>query len=122
MTEDKAINFLNLTIKRVITKKRGIILSTNWYRKYFASGRLLNFYSSHKRTTVLVTAETFLTTVIKLSDPRNFERNRAIVISTLRDNSFPEEVIQIVMSNFYTLMKPTYNKKIEKEPFKFYGG
>lgn len=119
--EDKAINFLNLTIKRVITKKRGTILSTNWYRKHFASGRLLNFYSSHKRTTVIATAETFLTTVIKLSDPRNFIKNKPTVISTLRDNSFPEEVIQALMNGFYTLMKPTCSKNIVREPFNFYG-
>lgn len=120
--ENKAINFLNLTIKRIITKKKGIILSTNWYRKHFASGRLLNFYSSHKRTTVIATAETFITNVIKLSDPRNFILNRPTVISTLRDNSFPEEIIQALMNDFYTLMKPICSKNIRKEPFNFYGG
>lgn len=95
-----SLNFLNTTV----TRDNGSI-RTNWYRKHFASGRLLNFYTSHKRTTVVATAIHFIRTVLLLSDPSFFQQNRPIVIQTLRDNSFPETNIVSLMNNFYTLMR-----------------
>lgn len=95
------INFLNLTARRT---QNGI--STNWYRKSFASGRLLNFFSSHKRTTIINTAENFIKTVLFLSDPEYFNSNKPKVIDTLRDNSFPETTIMALLNKHYTYMKP----------------
>lgn len=107
----KSLNFLNVTL----TRKRGGII-TNWYRKSFASGRLVNYYSSHKRTTVMSTAAHFIRTVLLLSDAQFFHNNKDIVISTLRENSFPETTIIALMNNFYTYMKPIgkTSVKIEK--------
>lgn len=113
--EKQSINFLNLTVFRICNR-----LFTNWYRKDFASGRLLNYYSSHKRTTVLGTAEAFIKTVINLSDPFFFKANREIVVSTLRDNSFPESTIQVLLNDHYTLLKPTSGKNANPQPFNFY--
>lgn len=104
--EEQSINFLNLTITRCNDK-----LSTNWYRKPFASGRLLSYFSSHKRTTILGTAETFIKTVISLSDPKFFNENKPKVIDTLRDNCFPDSVIDTLMNKHYTLMKPVNSIK-----------
>lgn len=101
-----AINFLNLTLIRDGNK-----IITNWYRKPFASGRLVNFYSNHTRSIVMNTAYAFIDTVLKLSDPRFFHTNKEKVINTLRDNSFPETKIIILMNNRYTYMKNN-NKKI----------
>lgn len=97
--DGKSINFLNLTLTR-----DGNFVSTNWYRKIFASGRLLNYYSSHKRTTIIGTAKAFIRTVLKLSDPEHFLSNKPKVKKTLRDNSFPETVIINLMNSEYTLM------------------
>lgn len=83
--EVKSINFLNLTLIR-----DGNFIKTNWFRKIFALGRLLNFYTSHKRTTVIETARAFIQTVLTLSDPEFFSENKSKVEKTLRDNSFPE--------------------------------
>lgn len=98
--DQRSINFLNMTLRR-----DELSILTNWYRKYFASGRLLNFLSSHKRTTVIETAINFIITVRTLSDESFFHSNRPKVIETLRDNSFPETLIITLMNEHYTLMK-----------------
>lgn len=110
-----SINFLNLTVIR-----QGNFLISNWYRKGFASGRLLNYYSSHKRTTVMGTAEGFIKTVLKLSDPIFYQRNKNIVIETLRDNSFPETLIEVLLLNFYTYSKSDRDYTVNGKPFNFY--
>lgn len=107
-----SINFLNVTLTRLDTR-----ISTNWFRKGFASGRLLNFFSAHKRTTALATAIHFIKTVLILSDPCHFHGNKTIVEETLRINCFPETTIISLMNEYYTLLKPFYSakKKVEKE-------
>lgn len=99
--ENASLNFLNLTLKR---DKNRIV--TNWYRKHYASGRLLNFHSSHKRTTVLGTGVHFVRTVLFLSDGEFFHSNKTVIRETLRDNCFPETIIVVLMNNFYTYMRP----------------
>lgn len=106
----QSINFLNVTLTRCSES-----ISTNWFRKSFASGRLLNYFSSHKRTTVIATAAHFIRTVLSLSDPEHFHNNKPIITQTLRDNSFPETTIEVLMNEFYTYMKPLDRKK-EVEP------
>lgn len=106
------INFLNMTLRREVKRRevRGdeFCICTNWHRKSYASGRLLNFYSSHKRTTILATAAHFIKTVLLLSDPGFFHGNRDRILQTLRENSFPENVIHSLVSEFYTFMKPLH--------------
>lgn len=102
--ENGSINFLNVTLFRVHNR-----IITKWFRKSFASGRLLNFFSSHKRTTVMQTAIHFIESVLLLSDPKFFKDNRSIVIQTLRDNSFPETTIISLMNSVYTYMRPLKN-------------
>lgn len=104
--ENLSINFLNLNLMRVGNK-----ITTNWYRKGFASGRLVNFYSSHKRSTITGTAEAFIRTILLLSDPIHFNSNKSKVILTLRENCFPDTTIERLMNKFYTLMKPVTNTK-----------
>lgn len=104
-SEHASIHFLNLTLQR-----KGEKLIRNFYRRYFYSGRLLNYYSSHKRTCVMGTAENFIQTVIRLSDPDFYATNKIIVEDTLRDNCFAEEAIMILMNGFYTYMRPVFMK------------
>lgn len=108
--DDGTINFLNLTVQR-----DGNFMTTNWYRKTFASGRLLNFYSSHKRSTIEATAKGFISTVLQLSDGAFFHTNKEIVRETLRDNSFPDDFIEVFLNKFYTYMRPTNKTAEEKE-------
>lgn len=100
-----SINFLNTTLIRKIDH-----IETNWYRKSFASGRLLNFFSSHKRSTIINTAVHFIETIILISDGNFFEDNKNIIYNVLRENSFPESLITILMNSHFTLMKPICNK------------
>lgn len=104
--QHKSINFLNLTLIR--DKSR---VKTNWFRKLFASGRLVPFYSSHKRTTVVQTAIAFIHTVLALSDASFFLPNRPIVEDTLRINGFPETTIISLLNKHYTLMSTYVPKK-----------
>ena len=107
--EKQSINFLNLTLFRNESK-----VLTKWYRKVFASGRLVPYFSSHKRTTIIGTAEAFIKTVLALSDPIFFQSNKFEVINTLRENAFPESLIEILMNKHYTLMKPINTKANER--------
>lgn len=113
--DDKSIDFLNMTLHR-----EGNKIKTNWYRKYFASGRLLNYLSSHKRTTVMETGINFITTVITLSDEDFFQSNKQRVCDTLRDNSFPEITISSLMNEHYTLMKVRKQNKKPGEKYAVY--
>lgn len=110
--ENGSINFLNLSLTRRTVFSSSLeaeyIIITRWYRKYFASGRLLNYFSSHKRTTILATAIHFIKTVLFLSNSCFYNENREKVIQTLRDNSFPETLIIALMNQYYTYMKPLY--------------
>lgn len=97
----RSINFLNITLIR-----DGNLITTNWYRKYFASGRLLPYFSSHKRTTIIATAQGFIQTVLRLSDPFFYQINKPLVEKTLRNNGYPESTVMTLMNKFYTYMKP----------------
>lgn len=111
--EDGSIDFLNVTLKR---KKRRI--ETIWYKKEYASGRLLNYFSSHKRSIILATASQYIRTVLLLSDPSSFNDNKEMIENTLRTNSFPETLIVKLMNTYYTYMTP--HKNAHKEPHTFY--
>lgn len=114
----QSINFLNMTVIR-----DGNFLISNWYRKCFASGRLVNYYSSHKRSVILGTAEGFIYTVLKLSDPSFFHTNRIKVTQTLMDNSFPDTTIEVLLNKFYTYMRPGSEIVTRtKEPIKSISG
>lgn len=94
------LNFLNLTLYRGLAGVR-----TNWYKKSLSSDRLLNYFSSHKRSTVVNTAKQFIRTVVDLSDCNLFEDNRNKIVHTLRVNCFPETLIIMLLHENYTYMR-----------------
>lgn len=103
------INFLNTTIIRENKE-----IKTNWYKKPFASDRLVNYYSGHEPHTIIGTAKTFIHTMLQLSDEAFFHDNKQIAIEVLRKNNFPEGDIIGLMNKYYTLMKITTKQKTEK--------
>lgn len=106
---NKQINFLNMTLI-----KEGKHIITNWYRKPYASNRLLNYYSSHKRSTIL--AIQHIETMLELSDGKLFHDNKQKATDTLKANNFPGTLFSSITNQFYTLMKPPrHQMKIEKE-------
>lgn len=112
LESDSGINFLDIRIIRC-----GNRLITRWYKKPFASLRILNFFSNHNRTCIVQTAIAFVRMVLRLSDGDFFQENRETLIRMLRFNCFPEDLIIRIMHDHYTLMRPLHNS--EKEDVKF---
>lgn len=106
--QDGLIDFLETTI----VNDNGQLF-TNFYRKTYGSGRLVNYYSNHSQSTILNTAIQFIKKVLFLSDGCFFELNKEMVKETLRLNSFPEtDVIRIIEGNYsymYAKEKNKYN-------------
>lgn len=102
LEKDSKINFLDITIHRTDT---GSVI-TNWYKKPFASSRLLNYYSHHETSCITQTAIAFVKMVLNLSHPSFFLSNKKIVEDVLRSNSFPETEIIGIIHNHYTFMTP----------------
>lgn len=105
--ENLSINFLNLSL----TRNNGKII-TNWFSKPYASKRLLNYFSSHKRSTIIATGENFIKTVLFMSDSSFYEENKHIIINRLRVNNFPEDLIAWLMNQHYTLLRPRNKNRI----------
>lgn len=99
--KDKKICFLNLMIHREENE-----LITNWYRKPYASMRLLNYESHHEKACILETAKAYIHMAQKISHAKFFQENKARLIEILRKNSFPENEIITLMHENYSLMKP----------------
>lgn len=104
--ENGAINFLDMTVYRRENK-----IITNWYKKSYASDRLLNYFSAHKHTMIMNVARAHIRTILNLSDGEFFHENRRTLTERFRMNNFPEiEIIRLMQEN-YTLMKPIENTK-----------
>lgn len=101
MEKEFSINFLDITIER---RNHNVI--TCWYKKPFASFRLLNFFSNHDRSCIIQTAISYIKMVLRLSHEEFFTKNYHILSEILRYNIFPETVIIMLLHNNYTLMKP----------------
>lgn len=97
---DGSINFLDITLIR-----NESTIKTNWYKKPYASDRLLNYLSDHKRSTIVNVAKAHIITILKLSDGEFFQSNREQIINRLRLNNFPEIEILRLMNENYTLMR-----------------
>lgn len=102
---NECINFLDITIIR----EEGKII-TNWYRKPFASLRILNYFSHHEKSCIIETASAFIRRIMLLSDGKFFLKNKEIVEEMLWKNSFPETEIITLINDIYTFMKPQIKK------------
>lgn len=94
------INFLNMTIINM-----GSELRTNWYKKDFASNRMINYLSGHGNNIIKTTVEEYINNVFLLSHREFFHDNKVRMITILRDNSWPEEEITLMLNNKYTYMR-----------------
>lgn len=107
--QNACINFLNMTIIRNDQR-----MMSRWYKKPYASYRLLNYFSAHKRTVIINTAIQFIKTVLELSDASFFGENKEMIIQTLQKNCFPEIEIMKLIHN-YSLMVPLHNTEIDND-------
>lgn len=107
---DGHINFLDVSIFR---DTDGHSLYTNWYKKPYASSRLLNYFSYHEKACIIETAKAYIRMIQNLSDGRFFHTNKILLEDILRRNSFPEMEILVLIRENYSYMK----KPIKNEPF-----
>lgn len=98
---DSRISFLDV----LITRNNGKLLN-NWYKKSYASSRLLNYFSHHERSCISETAKAYVRMVLSLSNSIYFHENKQILEEILRNNSFPEAEIDSILRENYTFMKP----------------
>lgn len=110
---NNSIIFLDLKIIKDNKK-----LLTCWNRRDWASKRLLNFFSSHKKSTIVNTAKAYIKNALLLSSEEFFQKNKEILIDTLESNCFPTTMIISMMQECYTLMKPI-SKQIKDTNHKY---
>lgn len=103
------IAFLDVTVIR-----ENNILHTNWYRKSIASGRVLNYLSSHPYNMKRSVATSFAKRVIRLSNKRYHNENYEIIQDTLHKNNYPTSMINRIINNI-KYSKPT-SPQIESLP------
>ncbi|XP_058817820.1 uncharacterized protein LOC131681126 [Topomyia yanbarensis] len=77
----------------IITRKFDQSLSSQWYAKPIASGRLLNYHSFHPLSMKMNVAKNFIERVFHLSteDTTNVQQN--IIFQQLRRNNYPSSLI-----------------------------
>lgn len=100
MEKEGQLNFLDVTIIR-----RDNRLITNWFKKPFASDRILNYFSNHERNCINETASSYVRMVLNLSDGEFFVQNRSVLWGILENNSFPITEIMGILHKNYSLMK-----------------
>lgn len=110
--KDDTICFLDVQVFRENTE-----IKTCWYKKPYASDRLLNFLSNHNSKCIVGTAIAFIKTVLKLSHGSFFHQNKEVVETILTHNSFPiTSIIQILQSH-YTYMRPIFGLERERKNY-----
>lgn len=101
-----SINFLDVTIIRSLGKP-----IHRWYKKHFASSRLINYFSKHEKGCIMETARAYVRMVLTLSDESFFQENKLALEDILRRNSFPEIEISNIIRENYTYLKPLPKSK-----------
>lgn len=74
-------------------------ITTNWYKKPLASGRLINFHSIHPLHMKINVAKNLIHRVFGLTQPPNDEWCRGHVRTILTRNGFPKRVINTLITN-----------------------
>lgn len=110
--KDGTICFLDVQVFRENTE-----IKTCWYKKPYASDRLLNFLSNHNSKCILGTAVAFIKTVLKLSHGSFFHQNKEVVEKILTHNSFPITSIIQILQSFYTYMRPIFGHERERKNY-----
>lgn len=110
--KDNTICFLDVQVFRENTE-----IKTCWYKKPYASDRLLYFLSNHNSKCIVGTAIAFIKTVLKLSHGTFFHQNKEVVERILTRNSFPITSIIQIMQSHYTYMRPIFGHERERKNY-----
>lgn len=69
-------------------------ITTDWYAKPTASGRILNFLSAHPHKMKMNVATAFIQRVMTLSHPKHHMKNKRVTYQILRNNNYPPYAIK----------------------------
>lgn len=92
--ENRQLPFLDT----VITRHEDQTLSTRWYCKPIASGRLLNFHSFHPLAMKMNVATNFIKRVIGLTTDQSMTEQKQLIFQHLRRNDYPSALINRLLS------------------------
>lgn len=94
--ENGEIPYLDMMLKH---ENDGSI-STRWYKKPIASGRIINYLSSHPTSMKLNTARNLISRIVTLSSDGFTTENRNLAKSILMENNYPAAICNRLLSNF----------------------
>ncbi|XP_058827843.1 uncharacterized protein LOC131687767 [Topomyia yanbarensis] len=77
----------------LIIRSNDQTISTQWYAKPIASGRLLNFHSLHPTSIKVNVATNFIKRVVMLSTNKPINQLKHIIFQHLRQNDYPSSLI-----------------------------
>lgn len=81
----------------VLLTREGERITTNWYSKPVASGRILNYLSAHPVSMKHNVALAFVKRAINLSHPKHHEENFRKTAEILAKNNYPSHIIKKVI-------------------------
>lgn len=96
--------------------REGNSVHTNWYKKPIASGRLLNFLSSHPYDVKRGIATAFAKRVISLSHPKYHTENYKIIVDILIKNNYPMSMVNKIIKNMTFCNRRTNTTTFDPAP------
>lgn len=100
------LNYLDVTIMRC-----DLVLQTKWYSKPMSSKRLINFYSNHSDSIIINTAINYVTKMLRFTEPHFRAEILQEARNILQINSFPLEVIQLIITRANNIIDNVSNRK-----------
>lgn len=97
--EDGRIPFLDT----VVTRNDDQTISTHWYSKPIASGRLLNYLSFHPTTLKMNVAANFIHRVTALTTDQPLQQQKQVIFKHLRLNNYPSSLINRLLTRIQHL-------------------
>lgn len=94
--KDMTLNFLDVSIKRELDGS----IRTNWFMKPMASGRLINFHSSHSLNQKLNVASNLIKRIFSITIPANNKLCTETSIKILNENGYPTSLTKNLINKF----------------------
>ncbi|XP_058816722.1 uncharacterized protein LOC131680001 [Topomyia yanbarensis] len=95
----------------VVTRHSDQTLSTRWYAKPIASGRLLNYHSFHPLSMKMNVAQQFIKRVTGLTTDNCPNLQQNIIFQHLRRNNYPSSLINRLISRNAKIFCPSNNSQ-----------
>lgn len=83
----------------------------DWYAKATSSGRIMNFHTTQPKNQIINTAKNFIFRVINISDAQFHNKNIKIIKETLKNNSFPKNLVNLLLENTLAIIQNKSNNQ-----------